>query len=288
MEITNIAGLPEPLARAVRNDPYHKVGHISVTSLIKPPRMRELEQRYDEWIVEDASERIWMLLGSSVHAILERAALENHLIEERLTIDVLGWKVSGQPDLLDDHGILTDYKLTSTYSFLLGEKPEWTAQVNMYAALYREHGFEVTAAQIVGVLRDWFKSRAKREPDYPQVGVIVQPIELWSAEKQLEYLTERVRLHQAAVTMTDDELPVCTPEERWTRPDVWAVKKHRAKRALRLFTSSTEAGNYIIKENLTSATHEVEHRPGENVRCSTYCAARPFCSFGKAQAEAEA
>lgn len=102
MVITNKFNLPAPLVSAIKNDPYVHVGDISITSLIASPRKRQLELRHADEITEDASDRIWMLLGTSVHAILERADTRNHLTEERLTAKVLGWTVSGQPDLLGE------------------------------------------------------------------------------------------------------------------------------------------------------------------------------------------
>ena len=82
------------------NDPYKQVGDISITALISAPRKRQLELRHQYEITEDASERVYMLLGSAVHAILERADTKDSLPEERLTAEVLGWTISGQPDLL--------------------------------------------------------------------------------------------------------------------------------------------------------------------------------------------
>src|SRR3990167_726063 len=157
MNWSNKYGLPQPLASAIMNDPYEAVGYISVTGLIKPPRIRLLEKRHKEEIVEDVSEHIWRLLGQSVHSVLERADTFNHFSEERMVADVLGWQVSGQPDLLDPDGILSDYKVTSVYSFLLGDKPEWQAQLNLYVWLYRKHGWEAKGAQIVAILRDWMR-----------------------------------------------------------------------------------------------------------------------------------
>jgi len=100
MKLTNKYNLPRPLVSAIENDPYKKVGDISITSLIAAPRQHQLLMRHDTAITIDASERIYMLLGSAVHAILERADTKDALPEERLTAKVLGWTVSGQPDLL--------------------------------------------------------------------------------------------------------------------------------------------------------------------------------------------
>lgn len=277
MIYTNLSNLPAPLVSAIKRDTYDKFGDISITGLIKPPRMRQLESRYDDWITEDVAEGIWRLIGSIGHAIIERADQDNHLAEERLTMRRLGWTISGKSDLLDSSMLLSDYKFTSVYAFLLGDKPEWAVQLNLYAALYREHGFEVRTAQIVGILRDWQKSRAQREPDYPRVGVIVQSIELWTPKEQEEFLLERIRLHQAAETLADDDLPECTPDERWQRPDVWAVKKKGNKRALSGGLHSTETSAQAFAM-IQSAPVELEHRPGASVRCESYCSVAQFCS----------
>ena len=61
----------------------------------------DLQTLADE-ITADISERIWILLGQSVHTILERAneGRKDVLSELRMYSEVLGWTVSGQPDSL--------------------------------------------------------------------------------------------------------------------------------------------------------------------------------------------
>lgn len=272
MNITNVNNLPQPLVSAVRRDPYSSKADISITGLIRPPRMRVLEKRHDAEISVDVSERIWTLLGQSVHAILERADTSNHLAEERLSTEVLGWKVSGQVDLYSQDGTIQDYKVTSCYSFLLGDKPEWEQQINAYAWLYRKAGFPVKRAQIVAILRDWVSSKAGEE-GYPKAPVLTVDIDLWADSKVQTWVEERVRLHQEAEDVPDDALPHCTDQERWSRPDTWAVKKEGNKKAYRVFTNPIDAADLAIKHGMI-----VDHRKGENVRCERFCLAAPFCS----------
>ena len=278
MEYTNNHNLPQPIVSAIRRDTYVKVGDISVTELIKPLRIRQLELRHDKEIIVDVSEYLWMLLGSSVHAMLERADTSNHLSEERLTPVVHGCHISGTPDLLTTEMTLQDYKVTSVYSFLLGDKPEWTAQLNLYAWLYRKHGFEAKAAQIVAILRDWMVSRALREPDYPQAGFMVVDVPLWSQEEQEALVGGLVRLHQTADKVVDNDLPECTPEERWQKEDVWAVKKKGNKRAMSggLYTNEQGAKDHAAAQ---PSPVEIEFRPGESIRCSRYCKVAPWCNW---------
>jgi hypothetical protein len=274
---TNNANLPAPLVSAITYSDYDKVGDISVTSLLLPPRIRQLTRRHANEIVEDISEGIWRLMGSMGHKILERADTDNHLPEERLTTQLHGWTVSGKADLLAPDMTLSDYKFTSVWA-MKDEKKEWTEQLNLYAWLYRHNGFEVKAARIVGILRDWSKPKAAREPDYPQQQVVVRHVPLWSAEEQEALAGLHVRAHQQAEKLSDDDLPLCTPEERWTRPDVYAVKKKGNKRATKLFETEADAAEMIRAFN---GDLIVERRPGEDVRCQVYCAVKNFCSYGK-------
>ena len=75
MQLTNAMQLPDTIVEAVKADNYHQDGHISVTGLIQPPRQRQLYERHKDLIVEDVSDRVWMLMGSNVHHILERSGL---------------------------------------------------------------------------------------------------------------------------------------------------------------------------------------------------------------------
>jgi len=270
MKLTNKYNLPGPLVSAIENDPYKKVGDISVTQLISPPRQRQLMIRHQDNITEDASERIWILLGRSVHAILERAATHDHLVEKRLTAEVLGWVVSGQPDLLEGDE-LTDWKVTSVYSFLLGEKPEWEAQLNCYKWLFEQNGFEVTKLQIVAILRDWTMSRLI-EPGYPLCAVMVVNVPIWEPMLIQSYIESRVRAHQAAELLPDVNLVACLSEERWEKPTTYAVKKPTNKRARRVYLTMEDARAAVTEQE------EIVVRPGESVRCERYCKAMPFCN----------
>jgi hypothetical protein len=275
MITTNINLLPKPYVEAVTFDSYRKVGDISITGLIKPPRIRILEKRHDAEITEDVSERVWLLLGSAVHAVLERIDSDNHLLEERLTAQVDGWKVSGKPDLLDPGGVLTDWKVTSVFSFLLGDKPEWTQQLNLYKWLYAQNGFEVNKLQIVAILRDWSKNRAKREEDYPKTAihtVDIPMLDMTAIDQTVRFL---VHLHKTSENMPDDQLPECTPSERWERPTTYAVKKEANIKAFRVFEEESQA-KALLEEK--GKGWIVETRPGASIRCQEYCLAAPFCN----------
>ncbi|MBK1733636.1 hypothetical protein [Thiococcus pfennigii] len=284
MRITNHANLPEAIVEAIRRDPYDAGPcDISLTRLIGPPQIRILERRHDEAIEEDAADRIWALVGQIGHGILERA--ENTAIaERRLFADVAGWRISGQLDrlvVLPD-GRLQDYKFTSVWACQDGPKEEWVAQLNALRWLLHANGYPPTRTlEIVAILRDWSRGKARAGGGYPRHQVRVLPVGLWTLEEAESYLIGRVRLHQAAEAAAAEgrPLPECTPEERWARPDTYAVRKPGRKTALRVFERAAEA------HALAAATPDgyVEARPGEAVRCAGYCAVAPFCAQRQAE-----
>jgi len=275
---TNIHNLPGPLVTALSNDIYVKAGHISVTGLIQPPRIRQLMHRHKEKITEDVSDKIWMLLGSAVHSVLERAETANSLQEERLSAQVLGWKVSGMADLYEDPGVLSDFKITSVWSGINGVKPDWEAQINLYAHLYRQAGFEVSRGQIVCIYRDWQKNRAKQGGNYPQCAAGVLPVNLWPQAQAQDYLEYRVKLHQLSEEMTDNALPECTAEERWERPTTYAVMKQGRKSAIRVLDTAEDAYSYLGDNTPNDKNHYIETRPGQSIRCDDYCPVNTYCN----------
>ena len=274
MKITNNYDLPAPLVSAIENDPYEKVGDISINGLISPPQMRILKQRHDNEISEDAADGIWKILGQSVHSVLERADTTGHIAEQRMTAQVEGKIISGKPDLYHPQtGKLTDWKVTSVYSFLLGEKPDWEMQLNLYRWLYVQHGFDPKSLEIVAILRDWSRTRSKVEPDYPRVAVMRAEIPLWPIERADAEVRRLVRAHFDAERLKDAELPPCTPEQRWEKPTTFAVKKKDAKRAFRVFESLMQAEEVAAENKM-----EIETRLGESVRCEDYCPVKQFCA----------
>jgi len=286
MRITNEAGLPDALVAAITNDPYptSKIGDISATRLIDAPRVRVLTKRHGAEITEDASDRIWALLGQSVHAILERAhtVFEQSVVERRLFAEVEHWTVSGQFDRLGllEGGVLQDYKTTSVWSVIHGPKPEWEAQLNVLAFLAKCNGIPVARLEIVAILRDWSRGKAKAGGNYPSHQVKVMEIPLWSDTQSADYVAHRVRLHQSAEALPDDDLPECTPAERWQGADVFAVKKPGRKSAVKLHDTAEAAEAHAAE---LGGAHFVEHRPGVSVRCADYCPVSAFCNQYQAE-----
>lgn len=271
MRITNKFNLPESIVNAIRNDPYTSGPcDISVTRLISPPRKVALERAHFKDLEQDSSDMLWSLFGQAMHVVLERAG-QNVITEARLSIERQGWVISGQLDHYDPTtGVLCDYKTCSVYGIRNGGRSEWEAQLNILATLLREHGYTVNQLQIVVILRDWSKSQAQRNSDYPTQPVVTIEIPLWSEEKCEEFIDERIRLHQAA----RDKLPECTGEERWQTANIFALMKEGRKTAVKLFEDENEAEAAC---KAAGDKHHLVFRPGKSIRCENYCPAAPFC-----------
>lgn len=274
MKFTNKLNLPEPIVKAVINDDYSRGdSDISITGLISPPRIRVLEKKHKDELTEDVSERIFVLLGQVMHGILERAS-ENkteNIYEKRWFMEIDKVKISGQLDAYYYNGVIQDYKLVSLYSVKDGVKPEYEQQLNCYAALLRHNKLKVTKLELVCILRDWSKGKARLDETIPQQQVLKLEVPLWSEEKALNFLTERVRLHKQA----NKQLPECTAEERWAVPDKYAVMaKKGASRSLKNHDSFAMAELHSTQVPGSF----VELRPGKNNRCEDYCSVSSWCT----------
>lgn len=280
MKLTNKLNLPQPIVDAVKNDGYTKSGaDISVTELLLPPMLRALQVKHAEETEEDVSDRIFSLLGQTVHGILERSESEG-VAERRLSITVSGWVISGGMDrFVAKDGLLQDYKLTTVYKTLGGKLPEeWVKQLNVYAEILRQNGEEVKKLEIVAIYRDWSKGNARREADYPKRQVEVVSVPLIPSEEVSAFIKQRVEEHQAA--QTGDFKP-CTAEERWARPDVWALMQDGKERAKKLYYKEGDAPTAL------KADEYVQHRPGTSIRCEDYCSVKKFCSYYNTQIKKE-
>ena len=188
--ITNNYNLPESFLNYATSDKYSKGdADISVTQLIDSPRVLLLREQHKDEITTDVMDMVFALFGTAVHHILESADdPENVVVEERLYAKVLDWILSGALDhqeVLPDGTVqITDYKVTSAWSVILGKK-EWERQQNCYAWLIEnsEDGKNrfrrVSNIRICAILRDWQRRKAEFDKDYPQSPIVVIDLPLW-------------------------------------------------------------------------------------------------------------
>lgn len=276
-KLTNIYGLPEPLVRAVGFSTYSKGdADFSVSELCKPARIAALEIKHADEITEDASDRLWLLMGSAGHEVLRRSSYGG-IVEERCTVEFEGRKISGQVDYAVTDKAIFDYKFISLWAIKDGVKIEHEQQINCYAWLCRKYGVEVKELKIIAILRDWSKAEASRDKSYPQSQVAVLPVRMWSDSEVENWLRRRIALHENA---RSGVLPNCTPEEMWERPERYAVMKKGNKKASRVLDSKLDAGQWMASQPSPSQ-FEIEVRPAERPRCENYCSVSEFCDVYK-------
>ena len=272
MKLTNIHNLPAGIFQAVVDSIQRpQADVIRVTELINPPICKQLALENWDTIEADASEFLWSLLGSGVHAVLAKQD-DKALIEKRVTVEIHGIKLSGQVDRYEiaDESI-EDYKCTSVWSYLFGLKPEWVAQLNLYKKLIESSGLAVKRLRINAVLRDWQLSKAV-QADYPKIPFVVIDIPIWSADRVNAYIKTRVDIHNA-------DIRPCTKDERWQRDSTWAVMKTGRKSAVRVKDTREEAEAYLNTEvkAVDQKKCQVVERVGEAIKCKSYCLVRDVC-----------
>jgi len=276
--------------------------HFSVSDLIKPPRMRQLINRHYNEIVKDVSGDIFRLLGQLFHHLFRDSAMRsnskgsNYEAEERLfthtVCDGVTVIISGEPDLVSD-GVLDDYKVTGIFGWDKGVKIEWEQQLNCYAYLRAVNGLETKKLRAVYILRDWKRSESVQE-GYPKAAAMTMEVDLWPELETLTYVHDRLKTHLNARGEADNRLPECSPAEMWEKPEAWAVVRSEAKRAAKVYrqddfpvgttsdilcaAAQADADIRNAKLKKSELPFNIEHRPGERIRCQSYCDARSWCT----------
>jgi hypothetical protein len=228
--ISNKFNLPLPLLLAVQADPYDSEGSdVTVTGLLKPVQMWVLEKRHKDKIEIDVTERLWALYGQLMALLLERVVKSSpelanrYAVEQRCSIQVHGWKVSGAFDLYDRETMtLSDWKFVGAFAAKMakaGKKDEWEQQLNILRWLYEgSHGPCADRLEIVCLLRD-FSEKVEREDGLLPAETIEMPCNGLEATEM--WVEDRVLTFQQALLLPDDKLPPCTNEERWYRNGVY-------------------------------------------------------------------
>jgi len=273
MNITNKHSLPEPILRAAEdsiNSHPPRDKSRSVTQLISSPRIYQLNKRHWDDLEQDVTDIIKPMIGTAWHSHLEGFGSDDDVVEWKVQTMVGDWCITGTIDLYNKKTkTITDYKTASVFSYLLGEKKDYIAQINLYRYLLERSTPKpesVSALQLAYTFTDW-QWRKNVSDDYPDAPAKVVPIEMWSMEDTEKFIRERLELHKAAEEVDDGSLPECTDEEMWAKAETFAVKKPGRKTALRVLSSRTEAEDWIGTQNGLT----VEHRPGERTRCERFC-----------------
>lgn len=276
-------------------DPKKKDGY-SATELLETAKRLWLTRRHYDEITVMASAQLWALLGSAMHAILAKGATEDAIIEERLKIDVEGNIISGQADAYmrivqpdgSIVGCLDDYKVTSVWTDIYGNRfPKWEKQLNIYRYLFLKHNYPVDVMRVIPLYRDWMKSGPKRYGNrYPVEPIETLEVPMMTSNEAYDFITYRANYLDTHKDMSDDEIPTCLQDERWQKPEKWAIHIGKKDRAYRTFNTETEAQEFIrqnprkpLKSGKPAVPYTLHFRPSIPKRCVDYCNVNEWCGW---------
>lgn len=301
MILTNKMKLPEPLVRAIAKSiekPHNEKGHYSVTTLQTGIRQTILTERHYDEIETDVSDEIWALFGTAVHSLLEREAKpeDEAIAEMALNYEIPEGIITGKSDLVtlgtdQNDPLVEDYKTCKAFAVMFPDTAKrWREQLACYCALLDTKGIKVRNGRVLAFLKDWSPAEAvRRGADYPEKPVVVFRWKYSDKEinAALADMVDKVQNIKSLENTADDELPMCTPEERWTEPTKYAITKIGNQKAAKVCDTMEEALELIKTSDRYKYGCEIVAREGRNVKCHSYCKAAKFCNFFKEDSKEE-
>ena len=289
--LTNKMNLPQPFVDAATSHHQYKPNRYSVTEVLGGTCEAILKRRHQGEGEEDVADRVWAIFGTAVHKVLQEAeATESQLQENWLSVPIRGTKyeLSGIFDLYDDSTkTVTDWKTCATWKVIFGDFDDWRKQTLMYCWMLRQLDIDARRGEIVAIMRDHNMRKAKTEKGYPKHPVyrIGWDFEEEDFDRAVDGVLEWFRNIAAQEGLTDDELQPCSPEERWHKPDKWAVMRKGQKRAVKLFDDEEKALSFMDwlanQPSNKGRGLYIEFREGEDIKCQSYCPVAQFCPHGK-------
>ena len=289
---------------------------ISATQLIKPLRQLILKNRMESApgkVVTTPIEIIGLMKsrkGTAVHESIENAWLDPELRAKGLA--ALGYTEDGinrfvvnvEPDLVKKGEIpvyverfceretplgyyvggtadfivrarLSDFKNTSTYSYI---DPTKDKQYQLQGSIYRWAMPDLVQdddMDIIEMYDDWVKSKSFGK-GYPPHPIMVKKIPLLNLKATERYICNKINLIEDHMNSPEPEIPYCTDEELWRRPDVYKYYKNPAStaRSSGNFDTYEEAAQ---KHRADGSVGIIRTVKGVAVAC-LYCEARPICT----------
>jgi len=254
---------------------------IHVTSLFTPPRQYFLRKRHGKEIWESLTLRdldnfYWMFSGTIMHQFFASFHIKHTWQDVKvLKLKIKDYWIVGRPDLYYlRKRWLIDYKLTSIYA-LTHIVDDYKYQLNSYRLMLWLHGHSVKKMMLEVILKDWFGTKARIDKNYPQSFHLTLPVPMIDLKTMYQKIYNRVLIFDICKNLKDSQLPLCTPEERWSKPDMWAVYDRKGKaRANRVFYDKKAALEYAKQFK----NGYVEYRKGIDKKCDM-CDVKHFCNY---------
>lgn len=316
MNYTNTSNIALPLAVFLATDNYdHDEKVISATTLIKPVRQIILSQRLSaQDSLTDISQLVSSRMGSAIHTAIEQAWLnptdalyslgykENIVkrikvnpesvspqdiavyMEKRSQKQVLGYTISGKFDFVAE-GKVQDFKSTSVWTYLNQTNADKYA---LQGSIYRWLNQDIITNDVMTIhyiFTDFNIAESKRNKDYPQSRLLSQEYPLMSVEQTNQWVRNKVKLIDMYKDAQEADLPLCSDEDLWRKPDVYKYYKdpNKLSRSTKNFDNSAEAYAY---KALNGNQGIIKLVKGQVAACK-YCPAFNLCTQKDALIQAQ-
>ena len=287
MLITNKHNLPQAYVDAVKETHPVVDKQYSVTSLLGPVRELLLKRRHYDEIEQDVSDMVWAIFGTAVHKIIEDADKTGFAEYELSETIINNYILTGICDLYNEELFaVEDHKTASVYKIINQDFDDWKKQGLMYAWMLRKKGYYVSRLRFHALMKDW-SAKDKRQAEFTDKFYPEHPIWTWEyeiTEQDMIDIEEFIKNKFEEIikyeSVSDDDLPMCTKEERWNNGDTYRVLKKGQKRALKVTKDRLEA---LTLANENQAVIEVVK--GEDRKCKDYCLVCQFCKHWKENIE---
>lgn len=187
-----------------------------------------------------------------------------------------GHVLVGKMDLYDpEYQVVIDWKCTSVWSVIFTHD-EWEQQLNVYDWMLKQNGYEAKHLFIYALLRDWKKSEAARNKDYPPIPFNKTVCRRWTTEEQEAFINKRLD------DMLVEGMPrPCTPDERWRKPATFKLHKKGQKKAVRVLPNEQALREYAATKNIIvgQGGYFIQKYEGQDQRCESYCSVSKFCPY---------
>lgn len=282
----------EPLNDAIsvwENTHYdtEEAGDYSATDLINPPRITALKKRHADDLYVPTSSKIQAFFGTAVHNAYELLLKDNPIyeLEQRLRYVISDRVITGKFDILKDKEHIYDIKTVKVWKTIFDPTlKDWHEQQNIYALLLLLNNYEIKSINIIAHYNDWIESMALRNQSYPTESVIEYSLSLWDEKDSFNFVSYLVEKHKSCETIPDNDLPECSPEDRWerfsdgTNVQYALFRDSQSKRATKIFSGIQEAVAYGKTNKGFSKDSFVEVRYPERKRCEKYCSVAKHCN----------
>ena len=223
MKITNKHNLPLVIIDWIERSNKERQlqvdqGDFTVTQLLSNPKEQYLLSRNPD-IEVDASQFISVLSGEAWHTGIADNSTNRRfngaLVEKRFSIKYHGWKITGQPDVIDGD-YLMDYKESTVGRFAKGVPQEYENQLNFYHYILSSNGKHPKFMGIWVKYKDYMPSRAGTN-HYPDAAMEYFPVQIWDYDEQDAFIKSRIEAHVGNLNSQLDkmDMPQSTDEESW-------------------------------------------------------------------------